>query len=125
MFVSKSHDLWVPQVSILRPGKQQIHTVTERALLILKLDELGLFLALFFWPKWRLNDAKSLVLQVRQNPRPIHNAALRPRQPLLRFFELALGEAQTRASGAVELSVCGHTGVQIDKSSVLFLIFAV
>jgi len=51
------------------------------------------------------------VLQVGQDPGPVQNAALGPRQLPLRFLELAFGKAHTPALDWIELSVDGHTNV--------------
>jgi hypothetical protein len=43
------------------------------------------------------------VLQVGENAGPIDDAALSPRQSLLRFFELAFCKAHTLTPGSIEL----------------------
>lgn len=63
-----------------------------------------------FRPERGLNSTGSLMSEVGHDPGPIHDAALSPRQALLRFLELALGVTHTLTLGSVELWVCGHTG---------------
>ena len=61
------------------------------------------FSRFLFRPKRRLDGAGSFMLQVGHDPGPIHDAALSPRQSLLRFLELALGVAHSTAPDSVEL----------------------
>jgi hypothetical protein len=65
-----------------------------------------------FRPKRRLDCPGSLMPEVGHDPGPIHDAALSPRQALLRFLELALGVTHTLTPGSVELWVCGHAESQ-------------
>ena len=46
--------------------------------------------------------------EVGHDPGPIHDAALSPRQALLRFLELALGVTHTLTPDSVELWVYGQ-----------------
>lgn len=59
------------------------------------------------------------MLEVGKDAGPISNAALRARQSLLRFLELAFGSTHAQASGFFELWVCGHTGFQICRYGIL------
>jgi hypothetical protein len=74
-------------------------------------DTRVLAIGLVFRPKRRLNGARSLVLQVGQDPGPVQNASFSPRQLPLRLFELALGMAQTLALDWIELLIGCHTRV--------------
>lgn len=69
-----------------------------------------LALGLFLRPKRRLDCARSLVLQVGQDPGPVQDAPFSPRQLPLRFLELAFGMAHTLALDWIELPINGHTG---------------
>jgi hypothetical protein len=50
--------------------------------------------------------------EVGHDPGPIQDAALSPRQALLRFFELAFCVTHTLTPGSIELWVYGHAKSQ-------------
>jgi len=87
-------------------GPNQVDTISVSSLCRFGID---------FRPERRLNCAGSLMPEVGHDPGPIHDAALSPRQALLRFLELALGVTHTLTLGSVELWVCEHAGCQTLK----------
>ena len=66
-----------------------------------------------------MNGARLPMLEVGKDAGPVSNAALRARQPLLRFLELAFGSAHAQAPGFFKLWVCGHKGFQICRYGIL------
>jgi len=65
-------------------------------------------IGIVFRPERGLNCTGSLMPEVGHDPGPIHDAALSPRQALLRFLELAFSVAHTLTQGSVELWIKGH-----------------
>ena len=71
-----------------------------------------LFFGLIFRPENRLNCASTLVSEVGEYSGPVKDAALCPRQSLLRFLELAFGVAHSTTPDWVELWIRGHAESQ-------------
>jgi hypothetical protein len=71
-----------------------------------------LFFGLIFRPESRLNCASTLVSEVGEYSGPVKDAALCPRQSLLRFLELAFGVAHSTTPDSVELWIRGHAEFQ-------------
>ena len=69
-----------------------------------KLTSVNCF-GLFFPRERKLNCPNSLVRAVSEDAEPISNAALSPRQSLLRLFELEFGMAHSLTPNSVETCV--------------------